>query len=655
MRLWRRLIIPLMLILIALIPFSAVSAHANLERADPEQNTVLTEPPPVIRLWFTEPIEPNFSYINLRDVDGNIVQTPPSQIDPADSKVMFLTPGTIPDGLYTVSWRAVSNTDGHQTIGSFPIAVGEGIQLPTSFTASYESIPADSAFIRWLNLLSMSLAVGGIGFMLFVWQSSVPEGQTDAERRIRLLMWAGWLVLGIAGGLALLLQVSLAADVPLLSAIGDPALGRIVAGTRYGNLWLTRTALWFGLALALVFARGDRWFYSVGLGLGFGILLTNSLFSHAAGAQDNTPAIAADWLHLIASSLWIGGLVQFIAVIGAVRRYVSPPTPMVSTLVGYFSNFARVTVAILVITGLYATWLQVGSIDGLLTTLYGQALLVKLILFLPLLGIAGINLWITHRELKSGNQAWIQRLRGMLGAEIVLTIAILGAVGAMTAISPSRSTLAVRASVPPPPLPSPIIDTKTVDDLNINLEITPGWIGNNTFNLTLTDVTGQPVTDASRIRLRLNSLSQNIGESELRPEHVADGLYSISGDNLSLTGEWRLRLTIQRPDKFDTVVDFHPQMSLPPAPAKITLVDPNPPLSSRVIALMLVGVLALTAGGFFIGQNRPRFLNGAGLLAAGLILMGLIFLGSGIMGMQTPSVAASEFEASVQTAQPSGQ
>lgn len=637
---WRRLIIPLFLILIVLIPFGTVSAHANLERADPAQNSVLAEPPSVIRLWFTEPLESNFSRINLRDVDGNIVQTLPSQIDPADSKMMYLTPGAIPDGLYTVSWRAVSTTDGHQTIGSFPIAVGEGVQLPASSTISYESIPADSAFIRWFNLISMALAVGGLGFMLFVWQPSTPEGQPETEHRIRLLVWIGWLALGIAGGLALLLQVSLAADVPLLSAIGDPALGRIVAGTRYGNLWLTRTALWFGLALALVFARGDRWFYNIGLGLGLGILLTNSLFSHAAGVQDSTPAIAADWLHLIASSLWIGGLIQFVAVIGAARRYISPPTPTVSILVGYFSNFARVTVAILVITGLYATWLQVGSIDGLLTTLYGQALLIKLILFLPLLGIAGINLWVTHRELMSGNHAWVQRLRGMIGVEIVLTIAILSAVGAMTAISPSRSTLAVRASVPPPPLPSPIIDTKTVDDLNVKLEISPGWIGNNTFNLTLTNAEGQPVTDTSRIRLRLNSLSQNIGESELRPEHVADGLYAVSGDNLSLTGEWRLRISIQRPDKFDAVVDFHPQMSLPPVPPKITLVDPNPPLSSRIIALVLIGVAALAAGGFFIGQNRPHFLNGAGLLAVGLILLGLIFLGSGILGLQTTIVAA---------------
>jgi copper transport protein len=636
----RRFTILIGLTLIALVSISAVSAHANLERADPAPNTALSAPPTVIRLWFTEPLEPNFSHINLRDIDGSIIQTSPSQIDPADPKMMFLTPGSLPDGLYTVSWRAVSTADGHQTIGSFPIAIGEGIQLTSDFSTSFESIPPDSAFVRWFNLVSMSLVTGGLGFMLFVWQPATPGSQPNVERRIRLVVWLGWLILGVSGALALLLQVSLAADVPLLSAVGDPALGRIVAGTRYGNLWLTRTALWFGLALALVFARGDRWFYGVGLGLSFGILLTNSLFSHAAGAQDSTPAIAADWLHLIASSLWIGGLIQFIGVIGVARRYMSSSTSVVSTLVGYFSNFARVTVAILVITGLYATWLQVGSIDGLLTTLYGQSLLIKLILFTPLLGIAGVNLWITHRELKSGNQAWIQRLRGLIGAEITLTIAILGAVGAMTAISPSRSTLAVRASTPPPPLPSPIIDTKTVDDLNVRLEITPGWIGKNTFNVTLTDLADQPVTDASRIRLRFNSISQNVGESELRPEHVTGGLYSTSGDNLSLTGEWRLRITIQRPDKFDTVVDFHPQLSLPPAPPKITLVDPNPPLSERIVALIIMGLLALTVGGFFIGQNRARLMSGAGLLAAGLLLLGIIFIIGGVMGMQTPVVAA---------------
>jgi putative copper export protein len=57
-----------------------------------------------------------------------------------------------------------------------------------------------------------------------------------------------------------------------------------------------------------------------------------------------------------------------------------------------FSNYARAAVPLLIVTGLYAAWLEVGSVEALLRTVYGQALLVKLILFLPLLAVAGINL-----------------------------------------------------------------------------------------------------------------------------------------------------------------------------------------------------------------------------------------------------------------------
>jgi hypothetical protein len=53
-----------------------------------------------------------------------------------------------------------------------------------------------------------------------------------------------------------------------------------------------------------------------------------------------------------------------------------------------------------------------------------------------------------------------------------------------------------------------------------------------------------------------------------------------------------------------------------------------------------MGLLALTVGGFFIGQNRARLMSGAGLLAAGLLLLGIIFIIGGVMGMQTPVVAA---------------
>src|SRR6185436_14029858 len=129
--------------------------------------------------------------------------------------------------------------------------------------------------------------------------------------------------------------------------------------------------------------------------------------------------------------------------------------------------------------------------------------------------------------------------------------------------------------------------------------------------------------------------TQNYGESELRPTAQADapGVYTISGANLSVTGEWRIRTTIQRPDQFDTLVDFKPTMNLQPLPAQPAPVDPNTPLPYRTLALLAAGILALVIGGFFLGENRFRSPRASSLLASGLLLVGGAFLVSGVATM----------------------
>jgi copper transport protein len=316
----------------------------------------------------------------------------------------------------------------------------------------------------------------------------------------------------------LLLQVSTAGQMSMLNALGSPALLQVVSTTRYGSLWLARMALWLllGPAILLGMARKDRHFYWLALLLGGAILLTNSLFSHASAAPDAAAPVFSDWVHLSMTALWVGGLVQFVNVFGAVRRRVKPELPALESLVGYVSNFARVLVVGLLLTGLFAAWLEVGSIQGLFTTLYGQVLLVKGLLVLVLIGVAGINLLFTRRGLKAGQTIWAGRLRSLITAEILLAVGVLAAVGALTSLSPSRTVLAQRALSAVGSSSHSILAAQVEQGLHVQLLITPGLVGQNTFTITLTDDQGESVTDASLIRLRFNNRTTNLGESELR-------------------------------------------------------------------------------------------------------------------------------------------
>ncbi len=632
-----------MLILALLWATQAVSAHANLQRSSPAPNSAMEFSPPEIRLWFTEPLEADFSRVTVRDQTGVILNLPVSQVDPADPMQMVLRlPQPLPDGVYTVVWRTLSAADGHPTLGSFPFAIGDASQLGGAVASSDDSIPLDGTLARWVNLISLALGVGGISFFLFVWSPSAPEPIPTIERRIHRLLWLGWVMIGISGFLLLLLQYALATNSSLLTEWNGAYLNSLIANTRFGQLWLGRMALWFGMGGALWFARNDPFFYSVALVLGGAIALINSLFSHANAVFDVTAAIAVDWVHLMAMVMWVGGLFYFVAIIGPILTGLSEPTRSLSGLVARFSNFARVAVAALIVTGIYSGWLQVGSVEGLLTTAYGQTLLVKIILIVPVLGLAFINLLFTHRGLQAGQVIWGARLRGLVGAEIMLTLGILVTVGMMTSSSPARNTLAQRAANPPAPAPAPIKDVQTANEMLIQLDITPGWVGENSFSLKLVDQAGNPINDARLIRMRFESQTQNLGESELRPVLSADGTYTIAGANLSVPGDWRIRLTIQRPDRFDTVIDFRP--TVPAAPSLVIAPPPpapNEPLPNRIPILLLAGALALGLGGFFIGESRARLWQASSLLALGLVLVGGLLLFSALQAVPATALAAA--------------
>lgn len=594
-------------------------AHANLLRSDPPANASLDSAPAEIRLWFSEPLEVEFSRIILRDREGEVVSTPPARVDASDRQQLVMEPGALDDGLYTVTWRVLS-TDGHSTEGSFAFGVGVPVTVQSAVPQIDETVPPDSAVIRAFNLFSQSLAVGSVAFWLFVWLPA-DEAAPTIEKRLRRLMLAGWALAGVSGILILLLHVSIAAQIPLPQAAADPALGSLLFSSRYGQVWLGRLALWLLMGGLLRLAGSRPRLYGLALLTGTLLLLTTSVYSHASATpQDTTAAVANDWLHLTASAFWIGGLIAFFVVLGAARQAALSA----STLAGRFSNYARVAVFSLIISGFYAGWLHVGTIEGLLTTVYGQALLVKLLLVLPLLLIAAVNLFVTYRRLRSGQAVWTARLRGLVGAEAALMVGILMAVGMMTATAPARAVMAVRVAASSQPVIYPFFEMQVENDLMAHLEIVPGAVGENEFLVSLYDAEGRIVNDASLIRLRFDSLEQNLGQSELRPELRDDGIfYTATGSNLSVPGQWRIRMTVQRPQQFDTVLDFQPTISAaaPPPP----VIESALPPGERGLAAALAGAGLLAMGGFFLARgSRPlrssSVLSGVALLAGAALL-----------------------------------
>ena len=163
-------------------------------------------------------------------MNGSTVKTPASQVDSADAKQIFVKSGALPNGLYTVVWSVASAADGHHTEGSFPFTIGPAVASQSAAGASSPTIPITDVVVRWINLCSLALAIGGIGFVCFVWSPAVSESWPVVEHRLNLIL-DELDIFRLSGVLLLLLQTATMVNIPLLKAVGHPALLQVIQNT----------------------------------------------------------------------------------------------------------------------------------------------------------------------------------------------------------------------------------------------------------------------------------------------------------------------------------------------------------------------------------------------------------------------------------------
>lgn len=385
-----------LLIMLWLLSADSAGAHANLLEASPKSNEQLETPPAFVELFFSEPIEPSFSTIEVLDAGGVRVDNADSRVDPNNRQRLTATLRSLPDGVYTVSWRTLSAVDSHITAGVFPFAVGAVGSGELEAAAEIDqqiSVSPGEVIARWLTFLSSMALTGGTLFLIVVWRPSKTIAGLQDEIHLPWRRFDGiaLLILLAASIMWLFIQAGQATGAGI-AAPWSPALRQVLFSTRFGALWLARVGLTLITLWLVRRVRNDRQQWSI-FGAGLLILLTTSLGSHAAAEPEPFLPIISDWFHLIAASVWVGGLIQF-----ALAQWKLSGTTtqdrkrLTSVLIPRFSTTALLSVGFIVLTGSYASFLHVGSLSAFITTTYGRTLLAKLALFLPMVCLGAINL-----------------------------------------------------------------------------------------------------------------------------------------------------------------------------------------------------------------------------------------------------------------------
>jgi copper transport protein len=197
-------------------------------------------------------------------------------------------------------------------------------------------------------------------------------------------------------------------------------LSALLTSTRYGQAWLGRLLL-LALGAALLThlkatrlppERRLRWLWGMSAAVAGLVALALASQSHAAAVSaaeaPGLPVIpiVADWTHLVAMGLWVGGLGGLVYALGPALAAAGPRNriPFLAALVPAFSQVAAAAVAALVLTGGYQVVLQVGSLAALRGTAYGQALVLKLALAVPLVLAGAVNLLLIGPRLRRAAQ-----------------------------------------------------------------------------------------------------------------------------------------------------------------------------------------------------------------------------------------------------------
>jgi copper transport protein len=634
------------LALFLLFPGTA-EAHAVLLRSDPSQDALLRTAPTEVRLWFSEDLNPALSSAVVVNSHNQRVDTGNAHVSSSDPTELDLgLKANLPPDVYVVVWRSVSNVDGHVLRGSFLFTIVEpngtvphlnasapppgqdllgGGNTSSLYTGQIDAVGLFNLVAVTLSELGAIFWVGAQLWRFFVLEAIATgegRGHADTEaivqampsRFIHRFAVPTLLVLLVANLGVLVGQALFLSNGQWSGALAPSLLLSMVTSSRFGTFWLGREAIIL-LALAVAFyqllarrhpAPFERACAWLNLLLGLALFGTMTLSSHAAAVSSNLFlfSVLIDWLHLLGSAFWIGGMFYIVTCYLPLLEQHAPPlrAQSLTTILPYYSPWAIAGVLLLTITGPFSASFHLTSPVELITTAYGRALLIKIVLVAALLATSAFHVLLLRPRLKkeygkyvyclehleqsqtnptaqqtekasvepeTGIQQgrWARQLKlrekrltrlttrlmtvlrwePLLGVGVLICVGLMnifaGTLAPTTALNQTAPTASSTATL------KPLTTIATTSDglFTVTLTVSPNRFGPNTFTVKVSNrQTQRPVTQVG-VTLYLNMLDMDMGTEVLNLQPAADGSFSAQGD-LTMSGNWSARVQIRTLD-----------------------------------------------------------------------------------------------------------
>lgn len=598
-RLWRCAAVPLVAALVVATSATPAFAHAVLEQTTPAAGSVLDQPPKKVTLRFGEPVEVALGAIRVYDSKGDRLDVGSASHPAGQQSQVQVNLPKLDDDSYVVTWRVIS-ADSHPVSGAFTFQVGRtaaagNLQSLTQRLLSNQGGDTTVGFLyavaRFGVFASLALLIGAAAFLVLVW----PAGR-ESPGAARLA-WAGWIGAVVTTVVGIALDGAYAAALPLGDAL-KPSVISDVLDTRFGRVWLLRLVL---LLLALPLLRLlvnrrpvaeyplPRWWRPAAVVVAVGLLLTPGLSGHAGTGRLVPLAIIADVAHVGGVSLWLGGLVVLLAVVLR-RKHLEE----LREVVPRYSKLALGAICVIVASGAFQAWRQLGSLSNFRDTDYGKLLAAKLIAFGALIITAAFSREIVNRRFRSprptsapapvppprvpvtaggpplppdaggdrsgggdgrggGNDdldddesaedAWEMRnLRRHVGLEAVIAVVILSIAALLVNAAPAVSANNSGTSGV----------TLSSSEARVDVTAIPGSPGRNELHFTAFSPEGAPLaiqpsgglSEVNEFQVFAALPSRGIAPITIPVRRLGPGHYIASGADLPIRGDWTLTVRI---------------------------------------------------------------------------------------------------------------
>src|SRR3989441_1592703 len=588
------------------------SAHSVLQRSIPAANASLLAPPRQIVLIFSEPVVAGLSAAAVADRNGTVVSHASTVAQDGRTLAISMGPlatGVYPVRWRVLSATDGHTTSGFLLFGvgeGLPAGgpAGSGVVGPpvsavlvrwANFAAAI--LLAGTFFFEYFILRPVWTQVAAAG-------GSQAQGETDRLLRTTTVASGVVLLFGLIG--EFVLEAATLLDTSVVGVWRSGALWTLLGGTKAGWSTVTRAAGAFVLLIPtspsgrIFRAAMLVWFAIVGVMSGLlggpvalagsvhlaALVLVASVYglvsviaavivpkipdaivpefpivgpvaaaamlagftvsSHAVGSGPT--AIVLDWAHLLATSLWVGGLLPLWLVLRGVsnkeRRVVAGiPVPR-------FSRIAAIAGAVRPVTRADSALVAVPSLRALTGTTYGRTLLIKLLLILPAVALGAYNRFVLRPRIEGqrSEDGAPHRLLRSLSVEITLGAAIVLVVAVLTITPPAAVTM-------PAPAEPPLVLAGLAGPFHADLTVSPSEPGWNRFEAAVR--TGErPVNPlGTRVLLRLTKLDEGLDVVTITLP-PGGGPFAAGGGALGGPGWWEVRLVVRQRDKRDAITTF---------------------------------------------------------------------------------------------------